>query len=114
MLGRHVSRSLIALLAGLLLVTTLNYQSAVAVTGMVSGFVNENSTLTLTAPGGTVLTSVAFASYGTADTSSTPYTLGACHASNSSTIVGNAFIGLNSASISADNNVFGDPGRSIS
>ena len=102
-------RSAVALLAGLLLVTTLNYQSAVAVTGTVSGFVGENSTLTLTAPGGTVFTSVAFASYGTADTSSTPYTLGACHASNSSTIVGNAFIGLNSASISADNNVFGDP-----
>ena len=102
-------RSAVALLAGLLLVTTLNYQSAVAVTGTVSGFVGENSTLTLTAPVGTVFTSVAFASYGTADTSSTPYTLGACHASNSSTIVGNAFIGLNSASISADNNVFGDP-----
>jgi hypothetical protein len=102
-------RSAVALLAGLLLVTTLNYQSAVAVTGTVSGFVNESSTLTLTAPGGTVFTSVAFASYGNADTNSTPYTLGACHASNSSTIVGNAFIGLNSASISADNNVFGDP-----
>jgi hypothetical protein len=102
-------RSAVALLVGSLIITILNYQSAVAVTGTVSGFVNESSTLTLTAPGGTVFTSVAFASYGNADTNSTPYTLGACHASNSSTIVGNAFIGLNSASISADNNVFGDP-----
>jgi len=102
-------RSAIALLAGLLLITTLNYQSAVAVTGTVSGFVNEGQTLTLSAPGGTVFTSVAFASYGTPNTGSTPYSLGGCHASNSSTIVGNAFIGLNSASISGDNNVFGDP-----
>jgi hypothetical protein len=53
MIGRHVSRSAIALLVGSLLVTTLNCQSAVAVTGTVSGFVGENSTLTLTAPGGT-------------------------------------------------------------
>jgi hypothetical protein len=109
MIGRHVSRSAIALLVGSLLVTTLNYQSAVAVTGTVSGFVGENSTLTLTAPGGTVFTSVAFASYGNPGTGTTPYTLGACHAANSSTIVGSAFIGLNSASISGDNNVFGDP-----
>jgi len=36
------SRILIALLAGSVLITTLNYQSAVAVTGTVSGFVNEN------------------------------------------------------------------------
>ena len=94
---RHVSRSAIALLVGSLLVTTLNYQSAVAVTGTVSGFVGENSTLTLTAPGGTVFTSVAFASYGNPGTGTTPYTLGACHAANSSTIVGSVFIGLNSA-----------------
>ena len=93
------SRILIALLAGSVLITTLNYQSAVAVTGTVSGFVNENGTLTLTAPGGTVFTSVAFASYGTPNTGSLPYSLGSCHASNSSTIVGSAFIGLNSASI---------------
>jgi len=102
-------RTAIAVLAGLLLVSTINYQSAVAVTGTVSGFVNENGTLTLTAPGGTAFTSVAFASYGTPNTGSTPYTLGGCHASNSSTIVGSAFIGLNSASIGGDNNVFGDP-----
>jgi hypothetical protein len=102
-------RSAIALLAGSLLITTLNYQSAVAVTGTVSGFVNEGQTLTLSAPGGTVFTSVAFASYGTANTGSTPYSLGSCHASNSSTLVGSAFTGLNSASIGANNTVFGDP-----
>jgi hypothetical protein len=109
MFGRHVSRSAIALLVGSLLITTLNYQSAVAVTGTVSGYVGEGGNLTLTAPGGTVFTSVAFASYGTPETGTTPYSLGGCHAANSSTIVGSVFIGLNSASISADNNMFGDP-----
>lgn len=109
MRGLAKFRILIALLAGSFLLTTLNYQSAVAVTGTVSGFVSEGQTLTLTAPGGTAFTSVAFASYGTPSTGTTPYSLGVCHASNSSTIVGNTFIGLNSASISGDNNVFGDP-----
>ena len=102
-------RIVIALIAGSFLLTSLNYQSAVAVTGTVSGVVNENGTLTLTAPGGTAFTSVAFASYGTPNTGTTPYTQGACHASNSSTIVGNVFIGLNSASISVSNGTFGDP-----
>jgi hypothetical protein len=102
-------RIVIALLAGSFLLTSPNYQSAVAVTGTVSGVVNENGTLTLTAPGGTAFTSVAFASYGTPNTGTTPYTQGACHAANSSTVVGNVFIGLNSASISASNGTFGDP-----
>ena len=102
-------RSAIALLVGSLLITTLNYQNAVAVDGTVSGVVNENGTLTLTAPGGTAFTSVAFASYGTPNTGTTPYTLGGCHAATSSTKVGEAFIGLNSASIGATNGTFGDP-----
>jgi hypothetical protein len=79
------------------------------VTGTVSGYVSEGGNLTLTAPGGTAFTSVVFASYGTPNTGTLPYSLGGCHASNSSSIVGSAFIGLNSASISGDNNVFGDP-----
>jgi hypothetical protein len=106
---RHWIKGCAAFFASLLIIATLNYQSAVAVTGTVSGVVNEGQTLTLTAPGGTLFTSVVFASYGTPNSGSTPYSLGGCHASNSSTIVGSAFIGLNSASISADNNVFGDP-----
>tara|TARA_B110000503_G_scaffold132121_1_gene207710 strand:+ start:174 stop:362 length:189 start_codon:yes stop_codon:yes gene_type:complete len=47
MFHRHKSRSVIALLAGLILLSTLNYQSAIAVTGTVSGFVNEGENLTL-------------------------------------------------------------------
>jgi hypothetical protein len=87
----------------------LSYQDARASTGTVSGFANENGSLTLTAPAGTQFTSVAFASYGTPDTNSTPYTQGACHSTNSATIVGNTFIGLNTASIGVNNSVFGDP-----
>ena len=87
---------------------TYNY-SASAITGTVSGFVNENQTLTLSAPSGSIFTSIAFASYGTPNTGSTPYTQSACHAASSSTKVGESFIGLNSASIGANNSVFGDP-----
>ena len=87
---------------------TYNY-SASAITGTVSGFVNEGQTLTLSAPSGSIFTSIAFASYGTPNTGSTPYTQSACHAASSSTKVGDAFIGLNSASIGANNSVFGDP-----
>ena len=87
---------------------TYNY-SASAITGTVSGFVNEGQTLTLSAPSGSIFTSIAFASYGTPNTGSTPYTQSACHAASSSTKVGESFIGLNSASIGANNSVFGDP-----
>jgi hypothetical protein len=93
----------------LLTILVLNHQGVNAASGTVSGFVNEGQTLTLTAPAGTVFTSVAFASYGTPNTGSTPYTQGACHATNSATIVGNVFTGLNSASIGGDNATFGDP-----
>ena len=109
MVHRISSRGVIALPILMILLMCLSYQDARASTGTVSGFVNENGSLTLTAPAGTQFTSVAFASYGTPDTNSTPYTQGVCHATNSSTIVGNTFIGLNTASIGANNSVFGDP-----
>jgi len=109
MVRRMSHRGVIALPLLMILLISLSYQDARAATGTVSGFVNEGGNLTLTAPAGTQFTSVAFASYGTPDTNSTPYTQGACHAANSSTIVGNRFIGLNSASIAGDNSTFGDP-----
>lgn len=109
MLRRMSHRGVIALPLLMILLISLSYQDAKASTGTISGFVNEGGNLTLTAPAGTQFTSVAFASYGTPDTNSTPYTQGACHAANSSTIVGNRFIGLNSASIAGDNSTFGDP-----
>ena len=109
MLRRMSHRGVIALPLLMILLISLSYQDAKASTGTISGFVNEGGNLPLTAPAGTIFTSVAFASYGTPDTNSTPYTQGACHAANSSTIVGNRFIGLNSASIDGDNSTFGDP-----
>jgi hypothetical protein len=109
MVRRISSRGRIALPILMILLMCLSYQDARASTGTVSGFANENGSLTLTAPAGTQFTSVAFASYGTPDTNSTPYTQGACHSTNSATIVGNTFIGLNTASIGVNNSVFGDP-----
>ena len=109
-MSRRMShRGVIALPLLMILLISLSYQDAKASTGTISGFVNEGGNLPLTAPAGTIFTSVAFASYGTPDTNSTPYTQGACHAANSSTIVGNRFIGLNSTSIAGDNSTFGDP-----
>lgn len=73
------------------------------------GTANEGSSVTLTAPAGSVFTSVTFASYGTPNGSCGSFTTGACHAANSQTIVESALIGNNSATISATNGVFGDP-----
>lgn len=70
---------------------------------------SENATLTLTAPPGMVFISVTFASYGTPNGSCGSFSIGACHASNSQTIVEAALIGKNSASIVANNTTFGDP-----
>jgi hypothetical protein len=109
MMRRINFKGRIALPILMILLICLSYQDARAATGTVSGFVNEGGTLTLTAPAGTVFTSVSFASYGTPETGSTPYTQGACHATNSATLVGNAFIGLNTSSIAGNNSVFGDP-----
>jgi hypothetical protein len=69
----------------------------------------EGSTLTLTAPAGKVFISVTFASYGTPNGTCGSFTIGACHAANSKTIVEAALLGQNSASIAASNGVFGDP-----
>ena len=109
MVHRISSKARTVLPVLMILLFSISYQDAKASTGTVSGFVNEGGTLTLTAPAGSIFSSVSFASYGTPNTGSTPYTQGACHASNSSTIVGNVFIGLNSASIAGDNSTFGDP-----
>jgi len=73
------------------------------------GTVNENQTLTLTAPAGMVFISVTFASYGTPNGSCGSFTIGACHATNSQSIVAAALVGQNSGSIAANNGVFGDP-----
>lgn len=77
--------------------------------GVLEASVNEGQKLTLTAPLGSVFTTVLFASYGTP----VGNTLGKCHSSNSSDIVSEVFLGKNSGTISATNNVFGDPCRGV-
>ncbi|QQX78099.1 MULTISPECIES: HYR domain-containing protein [Aequorivita] len=71
--------------------------------------VAEGQNLTITLPAGRVVTSVDFASYGTPNGSNGTYTIGACHATNSQTIVEGYALGNNSFTIPATNAVFGDP-----
>lgn len=79
-----------------------------AYTGTQQSFTSEGGSLTFTPPAGSKYTSVVFASYGTPNTST--YVTGACHASNSATVVASYFVGQTSAiTIGANNTVFGDP-----
>ena len=78
-------------------------------TGTICATADENGNLVLTAPSGGIITSINFASYGTPTGTCGSFTLGACNASNSKTIVEGYAIGKNSVTIPANNNVFGDP-----
>ena len=73
------------------------------------GTTDEGGTIILTAPAGNVFTTIDFASYGTPNGSCGSFTIGSCHAVNSTIICSAAFVGMNSASINATNGVFGDP-----
>jgi hypothetical protein len=73
------------------------------------GLANEGSDLTLTAPSGNKFTEVLFASYGTPTGSNGLYRTSSCNSESSIQEVEEVFIGKNSATISADNGVFGDP-----
>ena len=76
----------------------------------VCGTANENGTVAMIAPPGTVFTSVEFASYGTPNGTCETFSLGACHAINSVTIVSGYLIGNGGTiNIPATNAVFGDP-----
>jgi hypothetical protein len=76
----------------------------------VCGTANEGGTVAMTAPAGTVFTSVEFASYGTPTGTCGAFVLGACHAANSVTIVSGYLIGNGGTiNIPATNGVFGDP-----
>jgi gliding motility-associated-like protein len=78
--------------------------------GYVWGSVNENGSLTLAAPAGKVFTNVAFASYGTPTTPvNGNYTLGACNAATSSSVISGLAIGNSTMSVVANNATFGDP-----
>ena len=80
-----------------------------AVTGTLSGDVNEDGTLTLTAPAGCLFTAINFASYGTPTGTGGSYALGSCHATTSSSEVGKVLLGKNTGNILAVNRIFGDP-----
>lgn len=71
---------------------------------IVEGQADENGTLTMSAPEG-VFTEVIFASYGTPEN----FTHGWCHADSSASQVAAVFLGNESGTIAATNNVFGDP-----
>jgi hypothetical protein len=76
----------------------------------VCGTANENGTVAMTAPPDTVFTSVEFASYGTPNGTCGAFSLGACHAANSVSIVSGYLIGNSgTVNIPATNVVFGDP-----
>ena len=75
----------------------------------ICGTANEGESVTLTAPPNNVITSINFASYGTPNGSCGAFTIGACHAANSVSIVEAVFVGQSSATIGATNGIFGDP-----
>lgn len=71
--------------------------------------INEGWSGQISAPEGSVFTSVLFASYGNPSGSNGNYTLGWCHAQNSVDIIEDLLVGQNSAILDASNGVFGDP-----
>ena len=77
--------------------------------GIICGTANEGGVVTLSAPAGTVISGITFASYGTPNGSCGSFTIGGCHAANSVSIVSALAIGQNTVSINADNTTFGDP-----
>lgn len=87
-----------------------NLQGAGTSLTAVSAIAAENQTLSITAPPGTVFTSVEFASYGTPNGTSGNFTLGACHALDSQSIVEGYLVGnTGTITIPATNAVFGEP-----
>lgn len=81
-----------------------------AITYRVCGVAAEGSSATLTAPSGSVFTSVEFASYGTPNGNCGGFSLGTCHASISQSVVEGYLLGQSgSITIPASNGVFTDP-----
>jgi hypothetical protein len=84
--------------------------SPAILTATVCGTAGENGTVVMTAPTGMVFKSVEFASYGTPTGTCGSFSLGACHATNSVSIVSGYLIGNGGTiNIPATNSLFGDP-----
>ena len=77
--------------------------------GSVCATANENSSANVSAPAGTVILHVEFASYGTPNGNCNNFTYGSCHANTSFDVTETYLLGNNSAVIPATNAVFGDP-----
>lgn len=90
------------------LLNAINFNSTSTI-GTICGDVNEGDTLNLSAPPGSVFTSVPFASYGNATGNCGNFVLGSCNSSNSIGVVSAAALGQNSFSLEASNANFGDP-----
>ena len=75
----------------------------------VYGEANENTTLTLNAPGGSIFTEILFMSYGTPTGSLGSYTINpSCHATLSD-VAKAALLGQSTLTVDATNALFGDP-----
>lgn len=75
----------------------------------VYGLMSEGGDLVLTAPGDATFTAILFASYGTPTGEAGNYQQGACHATDSVPTVAELVIGQQTATVPANNGVFGDP-----
>ena len=82
----------------------------------VHGTTNEgDAPISLTAPAGATFTAVNFASYGTPEGSAGSFSIGACHAANSQSVVEGLLIGnTGTITIPASNGTFGDPCGGVS
>ncbi|RYD83692.1 MAG: T9SS type A sorting domain-containing protein [Sphingobacteriales bacterium] len=77
--------------------------------GTICAMVPEHDLLSISAPSGTIITAVDFASYGMPEGTCNNFTQGWCHSSTSQSVLEDAALGKNSFSIYAENSIFGDP-----
>ncbi|MDW8849359.1 gliding motility-associated C-terminal domain-containing protein [Flavobacterium sp. MMLR14_040] len=91
-----------------------SYMITTATYGTFCATQSEPNVMAIAAPGGSVFTTINFASYGTPNGTCGSFTLGSCHSANSNSVVSSYLLNKNSANIPADNTVFGgDPCGSI-
>ena len=77
--------------------------------GQACGGAPENSSATITCPAGTVISQITFASYGTPTGSCGSFSPSSCNATTSISLVSGLCLGKASCTVSASNQVFGDP-----
>lgn len=75
----------------------------------ICGSAGEDAIMKLTCPSGQTVSAIGFASYGMPIGSCGAYTVGACNAASSASVVTNACLGKTACSVTASNATFGDP-----